>query len=117
MSRFRGKIPFDPTITQKVKNALFEAGREDLLDALRDSGMAELEENYDSLKKRVIALEQEKVKWVTESGVFRAIEKKAGKIAVNWGKLAMGGIITAIGAALLAGMGLLIRLAWKGAHA
>lgn len=117
MSRFRGKIPFDPSITQKVKNALFEAGREDLLDALRDSGMAELEENYDLLKKRVIALEQEKVNWVTESGVYRAIEKKAGKIAVNWGKLAARGLIAAAGAALLAGFAWLVKMAWKGLHA
>lgn len=114
MSRFRGKTPFDPSITQKVKNALFEAGREDLLEALRDSGMAELEENYDLLKKRVTALEQEKVKWVTESGVYRAIEKKAGKVAIDWGKLAIKGAIGAAGTGLAA---LVLKLAWKGLHA
>jgi len=114
MSRFRGKAPFDPSITQKVKNALFEAGREDLLEALRDSGMAELEENYDLLKKRVVALEQEKVNWVTESGVYRAIEKKAGRVAIDWGKWAIKGTLGAAGAAILAWV---LRLAWKGLHA
>lgn len=108
--------PFDPTITQRVKNALFEAGREDLLEALRDSGMEELETELDLAKKRIHALELEKKNWLTESGMFRALDKRAGKVVMSWGKKALH---TAAGAAGLGVVSLLIwliKLAWKGWH-
>lgn len=109
MSRFRGKPPFDPAITQKVKNALFEAGREDLVNALMDSGLRELEEQVDLLKKRIVALEIEKVKWQTESGVYRILDKKVTKAAFNWMKWAIRGTLSVIGLGIL-------KLAWKGLH-
>lgn len=105
------KPPFDPSITQKVKNALYEAGREDLVEALRESGMAELETTVHKLTQRVISLEQEKVNFVTESGVYRAIGKKVGAAAIDWGKWAIRGTVATAALALASWIG---RLAWKG---
>jgi hypothetical protein len=113
MSRFRGKIPFDPSITQKVKNALYEAGREDLLEALRDSGMAELEEECAKLKSRVIALEQEKVKWQTDSGVHRIIDARMNQKTAKAADWAVKAALKGLGAAAL---GWLAHAAWKGIH-
>lgn len=107
VSRYRP--PFDPTITQKVKNALYDAGREDLVEALMESGLKELEEQVDLLKKRLVALEQEKVKWQTESGVYRILDKKVTKAAFNWMRWAIRGTLSVIGLGIL-------KLAWKGLH-
>lgn len=106
--------PFDPTITQRVKNALYEAGREDLLEALRDSGMAELEEDLHKAKERIKALEIEKVNWLTESGMFRAIDKRAGKVAVGWGKKALQAAAGAAGLGVVSLLVWIIQLAWRG---
>lgn len=106
--------PFDPTITQKVKNALYEAGREDLLEALRDSGMEELETELDLAKKRIHALELEKQNFLTESGMFKALDKRAGKVAVSWGKRALQAAAGAAGLGLLSGFIWVLKLAWKG---
>lgn len=113
---YRGpyKKPFDPAITQQIENALFDAGREDLVDALRAAGMAQLEHELHLMKDRVKALELEKVNWMTESGMFRAIDEKAGKVAVTWGKRALQAAAGAVGLALVSGAIWVIKLAWKG---
>src|ERR1700685_4330801 len=102
--------PFNPTITQRVKNALYEAGREDLVEALRDSGMADLEHDLHKAKERIKALELEKVNWLTESGMFQAIDERAAKAVVSWGKKV--GTTALHAAASAAGLGLLGLLAW-----
>ena len=106
--------PFDPTITQKVKNALYEAGRKDLVDALRDSGMAELEEELHNAKERIKALELERVNWLTESGMFRALDKRAGKVAVSYGKKALQAAAGAAGLGIVSLVIWGIKLALKG---
>jgi hypothetical protein len=108
------QAPFDPTITQKIKNALFEAGREDLVDALRDSGMAELEEELHKAKERIHALELEKKNWLTESGMFRALDRRAGKVAVSWGKRALQAAAGAVGIGAISAIVWVAKLAWKG---
>jgi hypothetical protein len=108
--------PFDPSITQKVKTALYDAGREDLLDALRDSGMAELEQELHLAKERIHALELEKKGWLTESGVFRALDKRAGKVAVSWGKKGIQAAAGAVGLGLVSLLVWIVKLAWKGMH-
>lgn len=108
------KPPFDPSITQKVKNALYEAGREDLVEALRDSGMAELEEELHKAKERIHALELEKKNWLTESGMFRALDKRAGKVVVGWGKRMLHALVAAAGVGILSGLVWVAKLAWKG---
>lgn len=106
--------PFDPAITQQVETALRDAGRDDLVDALRKAGMAELEHELHLMKERVKALEMEKVNWMTESGMFRAIDKKAGTVAVSWGKRMLHAAAAAAGLAVVSGVIWVIKLAWKG---
>jgi hypothetical protein len=109
--------PFDPTITQTIELALRDAGRDDLVDALRKAGMRDLEEDLHKATQRIHALELEKVKFLTESGMFRALDKRAGKLAINWGKKAMQAAAGAAGLGLVSGLILLIKFAWKGWHA
>lgn len=105
--------PFDPSITQAVETALRDAGRDDVVDLVRKAGMRELEHELHLAKERLHALELEKKNWLTESGMFRALDKKAGTVAVSWGKRALH---AAVGAAGLGVVSLLIygvKAAWK----
>lgn len=105
--------PFDPSITQAVETALRDAGRDDVVDLVRKAGMRELEHELHLAKERLHALELEKKNWLTESGMFRALDKKAGTVAVSWGKRALN---AAVGAAGLGVVSLLIygaKAAWK----
>jgi hypothetical protein len=66
--------------------------------------IGELEVAHALLLNRVIALEQEKVKWQTESGVYRAIEsskeKTTGSLAVKAWVILGGLALTAAGAVI-----------------
>lgn len=106
--------PFDPSITQAVETALREAGRDDVVDLLRKSGMRELEHELHKTKERLHALELEKKNWLTESGMFRALDKRAGKVAVGWGKKALQAAAGAAGLGLISLMIWIAKLAWKG---
>jgi hypothetical protein len=106
--------PFDPTITQTIETALRDAGRDDLVDALRKAGMRELEESLHRAKERIHALELEKKNWLTESGMFRALDKRAGKVVVSWGKRALQAAAVAAGTGLIGGVIWVAKLAWKG---
>lgn len=108
------KPPFDPSITQKIEVALRDAGRDDLVDALRQAGMRELEEDLNKAKERIKAIELEKVNFMTESGMFRAIDERAGKVVVGWGKKALNAAVAAAGLAAVSGLIWLIKYAWKG---
>jgi hypothetical protein len=108
------KPPFDPTITQAVEVALRDAGRDDLVDALRKAGMAELEYELHLAKERIKALELERVNWMTESGMFQAIDERAAKVVVGWGKKAMNAAMAAAGLGIFSGLIWLIKYAWKG---
>jgi hypothetical protein len=66
---------FNPNVTQKVLNALYDAGRADLVDAIQQAGLKDLEFENHLLKKRVTALEQEKVNWLTRTGMFLELKK------------------------------------------
>lgn len=113
---YRGpyKKPFDPAITQQIENALFDAGREDLVDALRAAGMAQLEHDLHLAKERIHALELEKKNWLTESGMFRALDKRAGKVAVSWGKRALHAALASAGLGIISLFVWILKLAWKG---
>ncbi len=65
------------------------------------------------LDARLNALEQEKAKFTTESGVHRIIKATVAKEAFNWGRWAVRGTL---GAAALAIAGWILRLAWLGLH-
>lgn len=106
--------PFDPTITQSIELALRDAGRDDLVDALRKAGMANLEESLHRAKERIHALELEKKNWLTESGMFRALDKRAAKVAIKWGKKALWWLIGLSGTATAALAGWVFKhIQWK----
>lgn len=65
------------------------------------------------LDARINALEQEKVKFQTESGVHRIIKDAVTNEAIDWGRWAIKGTI---GAGALALAGWILKLAWKGFH-
>lgn len=113
---YRGpyKPAFDPTITQTVETALRDAGRDDLVDALRKAGMREMEEDLHRAKERIHALELEKKNWLTESGMFKALDKRAGKVAVGWGKKALRAAAGAAGLGVVSLFIWILKLAWIG---
>lgn len=119
--------PFDPSITQAVETALRDAGRDDVVDLLRKSGMRELETNLHNAEERIKALEREKVNWMTESGMFKAIDERATKTAVTvWKRIAAAAagaaakaVAVAVATGILGLIGLLAKLiwTWKGIQA
>ena len=106
--RYKAVSPVtDFSVSQKIRVALIEDGHTDLAVESITQPIRELEEAHGHLVKRVKALELEKVNWQTESGVFRAIDKKMGRVTVSWVKRA----VKWLGAlALLAGGALLNRI-------
>lgn len=115
--RYRAVTPVtDFSITQKIRTALIEDGHTDLAIEQITQPISELEEAHARLQMRVVALEQEKVNWQTESGVHRIIDAKVEKTAFNWIKLAVNGALGALGLSLLWALKLVAVLAWKGLH-
>lgn len=103
MRRYKAITPVtDFSVSQRIRVALIEDGHTSLAVESITEPIRDLEEAHALLQKRVKALESEKVEWMTRSGVFRAINEKAGKVAINWGTWALKGTISAA-ALLLAG--------------
>jgi hypothetical protein len=113
--RYRAITPVtDYSITQKIRTALIEDGHTDLAIEQITQPISELEAAHALLLNRVVALEQEKVKWQTESGVYRILDKKVQKTAFNWMKIATRGLVLSLGALFLWGIEVVVKLAWKG---
>jgi hypothetical protein len=103
-------MPWDPSITQKVREALLEAGHSDLV-------VETLAEHFKTLERRLETLERDNQlakladqKRVTDTGVQRIIDGNRGRAAINWGTWA-------VRALLLGVFSIIGRLAWKGLHA
>ncbi len=104
-------MPHDFSITQKVRTALREAGRDDLVDeqivaairALEGELRAELQE----LRAKIHGVENMARERATITGVHRAISEAGGKQAVDWLKWGKR-------AGLAAALGVLIKLAIRG---
>lgn len=103
-------MPFDPTITQKVRTQLIEDGHSDLVVEQLSAAFGAVEGRLEVLERDVRLLQIAETRRVTDSGVHKAIVEHANKDAVNW--LRWG-----IRAALIGAGGLVARLAWKGMHA
>ena len=76
-------------VSQRIRVQLIEDGHTELAVESITRPIRDLEEDLGSLQMRVKALELEKVKWQTESGVFRIIEKKMGSATVSIAKRAV----------------------------
>lgn len=101
----------DPNITRRI---LAKVDREEdvyiILDRVRQA-IYDIDDYTGRLDARINALEQEKVKFQTESGVHRIIESAVAKEAIDWGRWAIRGTL---GAGSLALAGWILKLAWKG---
>src|ERR1700743_1291077 len=101
----------DPLTTRRL---LAKIDREADLFVIADrmrQAIYDLDDYTGRLDARINALEQEKVKFQTESGVHRIIENTVAKEAIDWGRWAIRGTI---GAGALALAGGILKLAWKG---
>ena len=115
--RYKAITPVtDFSITQKITTALIEGGHTDLAIQQITQPISELEEAHALLQMRVVALELERVKWQTESGVHRILDAKVEKTAFNWMKLVVNGALGALGLGVLWGIKVVAALAWKGLH-
>ncbi len=105
--RYKAVTPVtDFSISQKIRVALIEDGHTALAVESICAPVRELEEDIETLRRRIMALERERVNWQTESGVHRLLDEREGKIAGDWGKW---GIRLLIGAALTAAFAVLVR--------
>jgi hypothetical protein len=117
VKRFTTSSHHDPTITQKVRTTLYEAGHGDIVNEIIIDGMRDVEQmargGLTDHEKRLLILEDAERKRVTETGVWRIVKGKLDGQAVDWAQWAIKGVLAVIGTALVGG---LLKLAWKGLH-
>jgi hypothetical protein len=120
MARFSTSPHHDPTITQKVRTALYESGQGELVHEIVIDGMRDIEQmargGLKDHSDRIKILEDAERARVTETGVWRIVKGKLDAEAVGWMRWATRAGLAALGSGALAGLAWLIRLAWKGAH-
>lgn len=106
---------FDPMVTQRVLAAIDKSDDPHLqIDILRRA-VYQLAGKISQMGNAIKILqdaERERKNW-TESGIYKVVEEQAGKKAVNWAAVQLK---IGLGAALLALLGLVLKLAWKGLH-
>ena len=103
----------DPLTTRRLLAKIDrEADLYVIADRMRQA-IYDLDDYTGRLDARINALEQEKVKFQTESGVHRIIKETVAKEAIDWGRWAVRGTL---GAAALAIVGWILKLAWRGLH-
>jgi hypothetical protein len=119
--RFTTSTIHDPTITQKVRTALYEAGHGDIVNEIIIDGMRDVEQmsrsGLNDHEKRILILEEANRARLTDSGVWKIVKGKLDAQAVGWGSWLVKSLLTGLGAALLAFLIWVGKLAWKGAHA
>lgn len=113
--RYKAVTPVtDFNVSQRIRVQLIEDGHTELAVESITQPIRDLEEDLGLLQMRVVALELERVKWLTESGVFRAIDKKAAGVTLSRVRRMTKGGLKFLGAlALLAGGAMLNRLIEK----
>lgn len=103
--RYKAVTPVsDFNVSQRIRVQLIEDGHTELAVESITEPIRDLEQNHGLLAERVKALELEKVKWQTESGVFRAIDKRMSLATGRWaikGWVIVGGIALAAAGAVI----------------
>jgi hypothetical protein len=121
VKRFSTSAHHDPTITQKVRTLLYEAGHGDVVNEIIIDGMRDVEQmargGLHDHEDRLKMLEDASRNRVTESGVWRIVKGKLDGEAVGWMKWGTRAALGGLGVAGLGLVGLLLKLAWKGWHA
>ena len=120
VKRFTTSSAHDPTITQRVRTALYDAGHGDIVNEILIDGMRDVEQmaraGLSDHEKRLLLLEETERKRVTETGVWRIVKGKLDEEAVDWVKWAVRAGLIGLGGAFLSLMAVIGRLAWRGLH-
>lgn len=103
-------MPFDPTITQKVRTQLLEDGHSELVVESLAEHFKVIEQHLELLARDVRLLQIADQKRVTDTGVQRIIDAKIGAESLDWVKWGIRALVLGAG-------GFIARLAWKGLHA
>lgn len=120
MKRFTTSSSHDPTITQKVRTALYDSGHADLVNEIIIDGMRDVEQmtraGLTDHGKRLLMLEESERDRLTKTTVLELIRIKDASETVSWVKWAKRAALAGIGTSILAGIGWVLSLAWKGLH-
>jgi hypothetical protein len=118
--RFTTSSHHDPTITQKVRTALYDGGHADLVNEIIIDGMRDVEQmargGLADHEKRLLMLEEAERDRLTKTTVLELIRIKDANETVAWVKWGKRAILGGIGTAVLGGIGWVLSLAWKGLH-
>lgn len=115
VKRFTTSSSHDPTITQRVRTALYDGGHADLVNETIIDGLRDVEQmSRSGLKNhedRLLILEQAERERLTKTGVWTFVKAKLDEEAVDWMKWAIRGTLAVGGTAII---GTVLKLAWKG---
>lgn len=118
VKRFTTSSSHDPTITQRTRTVLYEAGQYELVNEAIIDGMRDIEQmarsGLSDHDKRILMLEDANRQRFTESGIWTIVKAKLDQEAVDWMKWAVRAGLCGLGAALLSLIAVIGRLAWKG---
>lgn len=118
MKRFTTSSSHDPTITQKVRTALYDSGHADLVNEIIIDGMRDVEQmtraGLTDHGKRLLMLEEAERDRLTKTTVLELIRIKDANETVSWVKWAKRAVLGGIGGFILAGISWVLSLAWKG---
>lgn len=117
VKRFTTSSHHDPTITQRVRTALYDAGHGELVDEALFEGMRDIEQmardGLSDHEKRLLILEEAERDRLTKTGVWTFVKAKLDEKAVSGVSRILWGTGAVIGTLLITG---LLTLAWKGLH-
>lgn len=85
MPVWRKRTAFDPDATQDIRAQLIDEGFDRLAEILYEP-LAKMETDHKELEARVRGLEQERSKYVTETGVIRTIENSRNGFIAKHGE-------------------------------
>jgi hypothetical protein len=106
----------DPTITSRILAAIDRSDDPHLhIDILREADL-EQSEAISELRRDVKLLQDAQRQRLTDTGVWKIVKGKLDEKTVDWMKWAVRGSLAGVGAALLAGITWVLKLAWKGLH-
>lgn len=120
VKRFTTSSSHDPTITQRVRTALYDAGHGDIVNEILIDGMRDVEQmsrtGLEDHGRRILMLEEAQRNRLTDSGVWKIVQAKLDKKTVDWVTWAVRAALGGIGLAFLSLLAVIGRLAWKGLH-
>lgn len=120
VKRFTSSSHHDPTITQKVRTLLYDAGHADVVNEIIIDGVRDVEQmargGLSDHEKRILMLEEGQRSRLTDSAVWLIVKAKLDKEAVDWVKWGVRAGLAGLGTAFLSLLAVIMRLAWKGLH-